>query len=104
MSNKELYRDDLISRYASHTFTETVINDMTKVEFKDASGNVIGMKQTMDVNDAYQQIRYSLVGGPETLPEVTTTQRDALTDTKDGCLVLNTTTNALNVCSAGVWR
>lgn len=104
MTVKELYRDDLLNRYASHTFTETTVGDMTKVEFKDGSSAVIAERQTMDVDDAYRLIRYGLVGDASILTQLTTTQRDALTSTKDGCNLWNTTTSELNVCSGGVWK
>lgn len=103
MSIKELYRDDLLNRYASHTFTETAIEDMTLVEFKDAGDAVIVASNKLDVGDAYKAIRDDLIGGPEVLPQVTTIQRDALTGTHDGCMVWNTTTSNLDVCSGGSW-
>ena len=34
MAEKDLYINDLIHRFVTHTFTETTVNSMTKVEFK----------------------------------------------------------------------
>lgn len=67
MSIKELYQDDLLNRFAGHTFTETVVGSMTKVEFKDGGSAVIGEAQNLVVDDAYKSIREALIG---TLSEV----------------------------------
>lgn len=80
MSKKENYRDDLLNRFASHTFTETVIGSMTLVEFKDGSSDVVGQSKNLVVDDAYQTIREDLVGSAENvLILLTAAQRDALT-------------------------
>lgn len=60
---KDVNRDDLLNRYASHTFTETVIESMTKVEFKDGGSVVVAEAKTLVVDDAYQNIHSQMVGG-----------------------------------------
>ena len=80
MSKLELYRDDLLNRFASHTFVETVVGSMTLVEFEDAGSAVIGAAKTLVAADAYQNIREDLVGSAENVTlTLTGTQRDALT-------------------------
>ncbi len=80
MSIKEMYRDDLLNRFASHTFTETTVGSMTLVEFKDGSSDVVGEAKTLVVEDAYITIREDLVGTAADITLVLTgTQRDALT-------------------------
>ncbi len=90
MSLKELYRDDLLNRFASHTFTETTVGSMTLVEFKDGSSVVVGASQKLVVDDAYKEIRGDLVGLGEVLITITETQRNALTSTDTGTLIYNT--------------
>lgn len=89
MSIKELNRDDLLNRFASHTFTETVVGSSTLVEFKDAGSVVIGSSTSSVVDNAYAKIRSVLVGDSSILPRLTTSQRDALTSTVDGTQILN---------------
>lgn len=60
---KDLNRDDLLNKFADHTFTETAVGDHTKVEFKDAGSAVIGEATRLVVDDAYHNIRQALVGG-----------------------------------------
>lgn len=60
---KNVNRDDLLNRYSGWTFVETVIGDMTKVEFKDGSLVVQAEAKTLVVDDAYQNIHAQMVGG-----------------------------------------
>jgi len=60
---KDANRDDLLNRFASHTFTETVVGDHTLVEFKNASSVVIASSTKEVVDDAYRHIRQMLVDG-----------------------------------------
>ena len=58
MSLKDKYKDDLLYRYGSdHTFTETTVGSMTKVEFKDGSSVLLDESTTLVVDDAYKTIR-----------------------------------------------
>ena len=90
MSLKEMYRDDLLNRFASHTFEETVIGSTTLVEFKDAGDAVIGSAQNLVVDDAYRGIRFDLVGQGEVIITIDETQRDALTSPIKGTFIYNT--------------
>ena len=90
MSILQLYRDDLLNRFASHTFDETTVGSMTLVEFKDGGSAVVGSAQTLVVDDAYRQIRQDLVGLGEVMITIDETQRDALTSTTTGTLIYNT--------------
>ena len=60
---KNVNRDDLLNRNSGYTFTETIINDMTKVEFKDGGSVVVAEAQTLVVDDAYKNIHAQMVGG-----------------------------------------
>jgi len=90
MTIKELYRDDLLNRFASHTFTETTVGSMTLVEFENAGSVVVGSAQTLVIDDAYRTIRQDLVGFGEILITITEVQRDALTSIETGTLIYNT--------------
>ncbi len=82
MALYEQYRDDLLNRFVSHTFNETPVGGMTLVEFLDASSNIIGSAQKLDLLDAYRQIREDLVGlRSEIMIAVSEIQRDAWTGT-----------------------
>ncbi len=90
MTIKEMNRDDLLNRFVSHTFEETVVGSMTLVEFKDAGDAVIGAAQKLDIDDAYRAIRLDLVGDATVLITITEVQRDALTSSLTGTEVYNT--------------
>ena len=90
MSVKEIYRDDLLNRYVSHTFLETPVGSMTLVEFRDAGVVTIASAQTLVVDDAYRTIREDLIGFGEVIITIDETQRDALTSTTTGTLIYNT--------------
>lgn len=102
MSIKELYRDDLLNRFASHTFTETVTGSMTLVEFKDGSSDVVGSSKNLVVDDAYKCIRLDLVGGGEILITIDETQRDALTSVAIGTHIYNTDAS-VEIYSGSAW-
>ncbi len=87
---KELNRDDLLNRFASHTFTETdLLNGSTLVEFKDGGSVVISSAKSSVVDNAYAKIRRVLVGDQFILHRLTTVQRIALTAPPDGTQILN---------------
>ena len=65
MADKDKYRDDLLNRYASHTFTETTVQSMTLVEFRDGGDAIIAQAQKLDVADAYKEIRRDLLKNKE---------------------------------------
>lgn len=90
MTIKQMYRDDLLNRFASHTFTETVAGSTTLVEFKDAGDAVIGAAQNLVVDDAYRNIRRDLVGLGEVIITVDEDQRDTWTSSVIGTLIYNT--------------
>jgi len=103
MSIKELYRDDLLNRFASHTFTETTVGSMTLVEFEDAGSAVVGSSQNLIVDDAYRLIRQDLVGfAGEIMITITEVQRDALTSPETGGLIYNTDAT-VEVYSGTAW-
>lgn len=103
MTIRELYRDDLLNRFPAHTFLETPIQSMTLVEFRDAGLTVIGSAQALAVDDAYERIRFDLVGDTKILPYITTAERNALTNTLDGTNILNIDTASIERCIGGVW-
>jgi len=89
---KELNRDDLLNRFASHTFTETTVDDHTLVEFKNGSSVLIASARNEVVDDAYKSIREALVGtAGEIMFSLTPTQRDALSSLAHGTNIHNHT-------------
>lgn len=90
MADKALYANDLIHRYASHTFTETTTNDIITVTFKNASSVTIAEAKGMTTIIGYRKIRNSLLAGQEPVFLSTTAQRDALTSVDDGTSIQNT--------------
>ena len=105
MSLKELYRDDLLNRFASHTFTETTVGSMTLVEFKDGSSVVVGAAQTLVVDDAYKTIREDLVGtSGDVMLSLTATQRDALTSTASATLIFVESDSQVDCYNGTEWE
>jgi len=89
MSLKELYRDDLLNHFASHTFTETTVGSMTLVEFKDGSSDVVSQSKNLVDTDAYRTIREDLRGtAGDVVLAITSTQRDALTLDDDEFIIM----------------
>ncbi len=99
-----MLRDDLLNRYSGHTFTETTVNDMTKVEFEDGDSNLIAMAQKMDVTDAYEAIRHSVDEDSDNNPCLTTTQRNALTGPTTPTTIWNITDDKLQVYDGSDWK
>lgn len=102
MTIKELNRDDLLNRFALHTFTETTVGSMALVEFKDAGDVIIGSCKALVIDDAYRTIREDLVGDATVLITIDETQRDALTSPDKGTLIYNTDATA-EVYSGSSW-
>lgn len=76
----EQYRDDMLNRYASHTFVETTNGSLTKVEFQDGGSITIAEATKLDLVDAYRNIRQDLVGlRSEVMITVSEAQRDTWT-------------------------
>jgi len=101
--DKNLYINDLQARYSDHTFTEVVTGSLTKVEFN--NGSVLSSKSTMDVLDAYKNIRYEIIGyhgGPYVS---TTVQRDALAMSAADIAVqiFNTDSQTLQIYNGSSW-
>jgi hypothetical protein len=103
MGLKDLYSDDILNRYAGHSFTETTINSMVLVEFKDAGFAVIAKAQQLDLDDAYGNIREQLGLTNSVLCRITTTQRDALTGILAGTQILNTDTSSVDTYGISDW-
>jgi len=95
MTIKQVYRDDLLNRFASHTFTETVIDDMTLVEFKNGSSVVVGASKVITVGDAYVNIRKQMNVMNNVICELTTAQIALLTGTIAGTQILNSDTGSV---------
>ena len=103
MTIKQLCRDDLINRNTGYTFTETVIESFTLVEFKNASDVVVRSSTKMGLDEAYLAIREALVGPLTILACLTTTQRNNLTGVKDGQPIFNITTKVQDTYDGTVW-
>jgi len=104
MVDKNLYANDLIHRYASHTFTETVVGSQTKVEFKNSGSVLIRSSTKLAVIDAYHTIRIDLLGSEDPTFLTTTTQRDALTSVDRGTLIHNITVGRDEVYNGTSWQ
>jgi len=104
MADKNLYANDLIHRYASHTFTETTVGSQTKVEFKDSGSVLIRSSTKLAVIDAYRTIRIDLLGSENPTFLTTTTQRDALTSVDRGTHIHNITIGRDEVYNGTGWQ
>lgn len=89
--DRAIYANDLIHRYASHTFTETTVGSLTKVEFKDAGSALVKKKTNLLAIDAYRAIRQDLLGDENPVFLSTLTERDALENVDAGTAILNLT-------------
>lgn len=103
MTIKEMCRDDLLGRFASHTFTETAVGGQTRVEFKDGGSAVVAGSTKLDVNDAYQNIRENVVGDFSVLFCLTTTEKDAVTSVLEGTQCVDITLNEVQTYQSGAW-
>jgi len=102
MALKDLYIYDLTNRYPGYTFTETVIDSMTFVEFKDVSLDVVSTSKKLDIIDAYISIRTQLNISSSIDCAITTVQRDTLTVEK-WASIINTDTNSVNLYNGSDW-
>lgn len=103
MSVRELCRDDLLGRFADHTFTEVVVGDTTRVEFRDGADALIIQSTKLDVDDAYMNIRSNLVKDPNALFILTSAQRIALTGTENGTQIIDSTAGRLSMYVGNSW-
>ena len=103
MTIRELYRDDILGRFGGHSFVETVIGSTTRVEFRDAGDITVAESSALAVDDAYAVVRQNMVGGPEILPRLTESQRDALTGTVEGTALYNTDAENEECFQVGSW-
>lgn len=103
MTIKEMCRDDLLGRFASHTFTETVIGSTTKVDFKNAGSAVVASATRLAVDDAYQNIRENMVGDLTVLFCLTATEKGALTSVLEGQQLVDTTSGLQETRIASGW-
>ena len=104
MADKNLYANDLIHRFASHTFTETTVDSETKVEFKNASSVLIANKKNLNAIDAYRAIRLDLLGDERPIFLMTTTERDALSPIDNGTFICNITKGVNESYDGTAWN
>ncbi len=104
MPDKLLYANDIIHRFASHTFTETTVNSETLVEFKNAGSTLIARSQKLSIIDAYRSIRSDLLSGETVLFLSTTTERDALTGINTGTIIDNITVGRNEIFNGTSWE
>ena len=78
---EQMYINDLLNRYSGHTFTETTVGDLIKVELKNASSDIVSEATKMTKLDAYRVIRNDMLEGNGILHRSTGVQRTALTTT-----------------------
>lgn len=103
MADKNIYINDLIHRFAGHTFVETIVDDHINVVFKDVGLNVIAEATELVVIDAYRAIRSDLLDAEELSFLSTTVERDALISPDNGLRVFNITTDKENVFNGTIW-
>lgn len=88
-----IYSDDLGNRFPTYTFTESVNGSLHTVD-ADNGGPILFSATAQSLDEAYTQLRQTMVGGAEILPLLTTTQRDTFTpDT--GTPIFNETTTSV---------
>lgn len=93
-TDKNIYINDLIHRYAGHTFTETTSNDEILVQFKNASSVLIAQaraQSSLVLVSAYQKIRNQLLKGENPVFLSNTIQRNALVGVTNGTAIYNLT-------------
>ena len=76
--DKDLYINDMVHRFASHTFTETAIDDEILVEFKDGSSVLVAQaraQSSLAILTAYQKIRFQVLSREIPIFLSDTTQR-----------------------------
>lgn len=98
MSDKALYRNDMLHREPTFTFTETIVDDRTKVEFKDGA-TVVHEAFQPDIIDAYRLLRADFLDGENPIFLSTSTERDALTN-----ITIYTAIHNLTVGRTEVWN
>lgn len=103
MPDKNLYINDLVHRFASHTFTETVSGDLNTVAFKNASGVTIDSSRKMKTIDCYASIRFNLLGSEPPHFLCNATQRDAITSPDKGLQIFNITSGRDEVYDGSGW-
>ena len=109
--NLDILKNDLLNRFASHTFTETANSPSTgrtKIEFKNGASAVIAEQNyltadTFKKSVMYSRIREELVGGFEILPLLTESERDALSGEIEGENILNDDTANIERFHSSSW-
>ena len=104
MSIKNLYINDLVHRYPSHTFEETTTGSLINVKFKNASSIVVGEATKLVTVDAYRAIRGNLLIGEVPVYRSTTTQRDALTGIPASTEIDNITVGRNEIWDGTNWK
>ncbi len=102
MPDKALYINDLLNREPTFTFTETVVGDKTKVQFKDGA-TVIHEAFQPDIIDAYRLIRADFLGAEIPIFLSTTAERDALTTVTVFTAIHNLTVGRNEVFNGSEW-
>lgn len=99
-----LYECDILNRYANHTLTSTVTNDMVKWELKDGSSQVIARARGANGNDEriLKRMRNNLGIDDNIRPLLTTAERDSLT-LLQGQTIINVTSDTAQVKTNGAW-
>ncbi len=103
MANKEVFRDDLLNRFPGYTFTETAVDDLTNVEFRDGGDEVVNSSKKLDALDSYKDIRKDILKNNDVKFRLTQSQIDALIGIDEGVEIWNTTTDTTNVRSSSSW-
>lgn len=103
MASVDILRVDIQNNYPTYTITETTVEDMFVVEFKNASSVLVGRSKSTSAYVAMLNIRNNAVGSLLILPRLTTTQRDALTGVSVGEPLFNTTTDTIQLYNGTTW-
>lgn len=101
--DKNIYINDLLSRYPAHTFEETTVDSMTLVVFKDGESEIIAESQALVVADAYKAIRLNILEGQDPLFISTSAERNALVNVEDGTTIYNTNTKRVESYEDNNW-
>ena len=86
--HEELYKKDLENRFPSDTIVRVVTGSLVTYQRKNGS-TVLTEFTAGDAETAVFELRRGLVGGEDVFPELTTQQRDALTNVEPSTPIIN---------------
>lgn len=100
--NGDIYLSDLQNRFKSgYTITESTRGELTLLTV--VNGITNGRSEQLSRDNAIWNVRFNLVGSTDILPKITTTQRNAASNVKEGQMIWNTSTSAIETYIGATW-